>query len=170
MRLLFANSDGTEVKPGTAAAELVNLLLDKLYDDLMNAGIEMVDFQEVVNTGEPASKLDLSDTFPLTEPVVYLDQEDILVKVSYTEGKPNTVEEFDVANKRWGRSMSVLAGTGKSLHDALITLPRDARRVPEGVAAGYGKLTGKCLMCGRSLTSTESLAAGYGHGCRGKLR
>ncbi|TXH11019.1 MAG: hypothetical protein E6R04_03490 [Spirochaetes bacterium] len=127
-------------------------------------------FTATGTTQEPAPKLDLGDTFPLTEQVMWFNEEDILVRMSYVDGKPNTVEEFGAANGQWGRSMSVLAGSGKTLHDALVATPRDARRVPEEVARAYGKITGKCLMCGRSLSSEESLAAGYGPECRGKLR
>lgn len=108
-------------------------------------------------------------TSPVTEKVAALP-DGTLVKVGHKGGQPSTVQTFDQDRRRWGRSMTVTAGQGKDIIDTLFTTPPEARKVPVAVAAEYGQATGVCVMCGRALSSESSLRAGYGPGCRGKMR
>lgn len=92
-----------------------------------------------------------------------------LVKFGFKDGQPNTVQAFDWDRRRWGRTMTVSAGIGKSLlTDVQRTHPSE-RKVPEHVAAAFGHCTGKCLMCSRGLTDEASMSRGYGPSCRSKL-
>lgn len=48
-------------------------------------------------------------------------------------------------------------------------IPEDAARLTLAEAAEYGRSHGHCLICGRLLTAAESVAAGIGPVCSGKL-
>lgn len=93
-----------------------------------------------------------------------------LVKFGYKGGKPNTVQTFDWDKQEWGRSMSVRAGAGKEMLEAVTALSPHERKVPAHIAATYGHATGVCLMCGRALSDTSSLTRGYGPMCASKMR
>jgi hypothetical protein len=106
---------------------------------------------------------------PVTEKVASLP-DGTLVKNSHKNGNPNTVQTFDNDRRRWGRSMTVAAGQGKTIIEELSNMSPEDRKVPEATAASYGHATGVCLMCGRALSSASSLRAGYGPECKGKMR
>lgn len=106
-----------------------------------------------------------------SEKVLQLD-ENTLVKLKYrkADGKPDLVQQFDWARKRWGRTMTCEVGPGREVVDSLRALPRDDRAVTKAVAARFGTATGKCLMCHKPLVDSTSVTRGYGPDCASKLR
>lgn len=52
---------------------------------------------------------------------------------------------------------------------ARVYVPADAPRLTVADAAEYGKTSGVCMICGRLLTAEDSVAAGIGPICAGKL-
>lgn len=93
----------------------------------------------------------------------------MLVKLTRRDGAVTALQSFDWIKGKWGQSCAVAAGPGKALLRELESVKSVARQVPEEVAARYGHLTSRCLMCGRPLHDGDSVAAGYGPECKGKL-
>lgn len=98
--------------------------------------------------------------------LVYVPKDRTLLKFG---ANATTVRRFDPDKGDFGRRMSVLAGEGKRLHEAALNTDVPERAVPEAVAAAYGHATGRCLLCGKPLSSASSQTTGYGPECRGKL-
>lgn len=98
--------------------------------------------------------------------LVYVPKDRTLLKFG---ANATTVRRFDEDHGDFGRRMSVLAGEGKRLHEAALNTDVSERAVPEAVAAAYGHATGRCLLCGKPLSSASSQTTGYGPECRGKL-
>ena len=92
-----------------------------------------------------------------------------LVKLTRRNGAVTALQSFDWIRGGWGQSCAVAAGPGKALLRELESVKSVARQVPEEVAARYGHLTSRCLMCGRPLHDADSVKAGYGPECLNKL-
>ena len=69
-------------------------------------------------------------------------------------GRVRESGEWEVGNKATPSAV-------EDIQQVLHSLAND----PEGTAAAYGKLTGSCCFCGRTLTDERSTAVGYGPVC-----
>jgi hypothetical protein len=78
------------------------------------------------------------------------------VKISRTSGKPYAVV-LDPATGEWVYTPGVVKNLSS---DDVVSYE---------IAAAFGRRTGRCMMCGRTLTNPESIDAGIGPICGGRL-
>lgn len=85
--------------------------------------------------------------------------------------KSNYTGQLMVAGARYGEGwygridQSGNFFPGKDCNDKVRELLRSLEENPEATAAAYGRLTGKCCFCNRSLEDDNSTAVGYGPVC-----
>jgi hypothetical protein len=78
------------------------------------------------------------------------------VKISRSSGKPYAVV-LDAATGEWVYTPGVVKNLSS---DDVVSYE---------IAASFGRRTGRCMMCGRTLTNAESIDAGIGPICGGRL-
>lgn len=79
----------------------------------------------------------------------------VKVKISKKSGAPYLISES-------GEYLGALKGDAPAM---LAEIEAD----PKGCAIAYGKATGNCCICSKTLTNPESIAAGIGPVCAGKF-
>jgi hypothetical protein len=149
-----------------ADVEKVRVAFLKGWEDASN---ETAAAQEIgVEHKEPYYPLHEDEKVAVIPPTDEADTS-TLVKLTRRDGAVTALQSFDWIKGKWGQSCAVAAGPGKALLRELESVKSVARQVPEEVAARYGHLTSRCLMCGRPLHDGDSVKAGYGPECLNKL-
>jgi len=139
-----------------------------LTDGQLNA--VLTNLAEGKQTDDPASALDLS---PLRKGYYAVPDGDTRLKVAIRRPGKNSrwlgwtfVDDGAEYGNRKSYGKQAPDGTYKgSIQSQLEAIIAD----PDAAMIAYGKLTGTCGMCGRLLEDEESVAAGIGPVCAGKM-
>lgn len=111
-----------------------------------------------------------SRVHPVVENVVVNPDNRCLIRVTARrDGAPTALAVFIPESREWSRSMSVAAGAGRDILDAVQRHCPQNRRITADVAAHYGRATGHCLMCGKVLNDPMSQRRGIGPDCLQKF-
>lgn len=91
------------------------------------------------------------------------------VKFGFRDGQPVKVSVLS-PNMTWGDPRSTAAGVGAKILRLAQTTSFEDRKAPAGLAREFAASTGRCLLCGRTLSDPVSAARGYGPECASKVR
>ena len=91
------------------------------------------------------------------------------VKFGFRDGQPVKVSVLS-PNMTWGDPRSTAAGAGAKILRLAQTTSFEDRKAPAGLAREFAAATGRCLLCGRTLSDPVSTARGYGPECASKVR
>jgi hypothetical protein len=113
----------------------------------------------------------LSESYPVTfnKRIMFIpDEHGKVVRFSFKEDRPHTVETLRGA--KWSFSRSVAAGEGKRLLSVASRTHPYARAVSPEVAKDYASVTKSCLLCAMPLSDAISVLRGYGPDCASRIR